>query len=239
MFCQTSLQHYPVLTLQFLLVPLHSVLSHQVVKRKDTKFPHVYVTFVTPDDNGKEGLGWALIIIAGLGSLACCYLQNIIDETDFPDVCGSDNNYSEPSTTHHYKGFGNSSVQRSPSDGSNDSSSSGPINTSEFKAAIRNFDRQTKGLGSRVLRKNNGKFIRPQQKKNKEQRTKNKEQRTKNKTEKRKENKIAVCFGIASLLFISNVPHSHLHFFFDLKTYVRRSSYDTSWTVLFCNHHSI
>lgn len=129
---------------------------YNVVKRKDTKFPHVYVTFVTPDDNGKEGLGWALIIIAILGSLAFCFVTSKIDETDFPDVCGSDNVYSEPSSIQFRIAALNSSVQRSPSDGSNDSSSSGPINTSEFKAAIRNFDRQTKGLGSRVLRKNNG-----------------------------------------------------------------------------------
>lgn len=132
-------------------------LSHQVVKRKDTKFPHVYVTFVTPDDNGKEGLGIVLILIAVLGGIAYCWITSGKDETDFPDVCGSDNDYSESSSTTNYKGFGNSSVHRSPSDGSNDSSSSGPINTSEFNAAIRNFDRQTKGLGSRVLRKNNGK----------------------------------------------------------------------------------
>ena len=212
MFCQTSLRHYPVLTLQFLLVPLHSVLSHQVVKRKDTKFPHVYVTFVTPDDNGKEGLGWALIIIAILCSLAFSFVTSKIDETDFPDVCGSDNNYSEPSNSHHYKGFGNSSVQRSPSDGSNDSSSSsGPINTSEFKAAIRNFDRQTKGLGSRVLRKNNGKFIRPQRPKNKEQRTKNKEQRTRQKQEK----KTRLLFVLVLLLFyLFRMSPTHIYIFF-------------------------
>ena len=210
MFCQTSLQHYPVLTLQFLLVPLHSVLSHQVVKRKDTKFPHVYVTFVTPDDNGKEGLGWALIIIAILGSLAFCFVTSKIDETDFPDVCGSDNVYSEPSSIQFRIAALNSSVQRSPSDGSNDSSSSGPINTSEFKAAIRNFDRQTKGLGSRVLRKNNGKFIRPQQKKNKDQRTKNKEQ---DRNKKRKQD-CCLFWYCFSFIYFECPPLTFTFFFF-------------------------
>jgi hypothetical protein len=138
--------------------------------KRDASFPHIYLTFVTPDDNMNYGLGTFLIIFSVFGCLCLCYVSQDKDAGDFGDddlcipCCCFGGCSSGSSSSSSSSGNGARVVSRGM--GGVHSSYSAPkaaqndgvtmVNDTFFDQAVRSARNSlTRGLGRQVLNKGN------------------------------------------------------------------------------------
>lgn len=128
----------------------------EVLKRKSTQFPQVYITFVTPNDNGMEALGIILIIVGVLGGF--CLVVVVVNDPDGDDYtcCGFCGDETESTGRNSSNNFGSRFVPPSAP-----AASSGVrIDTSGYSYTTRfSMAKFTNGLGTRVLTKRGGDHV--------------------------------------------------------------------------------
>merc|ERR1711865_45144 len=136
--------------------------------KRDSTFPSIYVTFVTPDDNSNYGTGVFLIIFSVFGFLCCCFTVNSYDHDDLgdDDMCipcccfsgrgsSSRSNYNRGNKqpTVVVGGMSGFNSYSAPKAASNDGVTM--VNDTQFDYAVSNARSSTRGLGRSVHTKKN------------------------------------------------------------------------------------
>ena len=137
--------------------------------KRDSTFPSIYVTFVTPDDNSNYGTGVFLIIFSVFGFLCCCFTVNSYDHDDLgdDDMCipcccfsgrgsSSRSNYNRRGNkqpTVVVGGMSGFNSYSAPKAASNDGVTM--VNDTQFDYAVSNARSSTRGLGRSVHTKKN------------------------------------------------------------------------------------